>query len=44
MDPERIFFITTKSIISKESKTDFSTTYAEMLEKIEEYFPLYTKE
>lgn len=43
MDPERIFFITPKSIITKESKADFATSYVEMLEKIEEYFPVFTK-
>jgi phosphatidate phosphatase LPIN len=31
MDPERIFFITPKSIITKESKADFATSYVEML-------------
>jgi len=43
MDPDKIFFITPKSIISKESKADFTTSYVEMLEKVEEYFPTFSK-
>lgn len=43
IDTDRIFFITPKSIITKESKPNFTTSYVQMLEKIEEYFPLFTK-
>lgn len=41
--PERIFCINEKSIITNEKDKDFSTNYPEMLEKIEDFFPLYHK-
>ena len=40
---DRIFCINEKSVITNEQTKDFSTSYPEMLDKIEEYFPLYQK-
>lgn len=42
--PDRIFCITDKSIISRESDKEFNSTYKDILTNINDFFPEYFKE
>lgn len=42
--PDKIFEITEKSTITKQSDKEFTVTYIDILENIEEYFPEYLKD